>query len=312
MAGPCPTKREAELSGYVLVTPVKDEAATIGRTIRSVLNQTLLPLEWVIVSDGSTDGTDQIVKEAAAQHPWIRLISLPPRQERSFAAVVENTQRGIADLQSSDYAFLGLLDADVTFQRDYFEQLIDRFGANPQLGLAGGVVIDVGTPRDRFPRNRRDVPGAVQFFRRSCFESLGGLIAVPEGGWDGLTCAAARLKGYETQLCTDLVVDHLKPRNISQGGVLRRKWQMGVRDYAIGYDPLFEIVKCIGRLKEAPMIAGSLAWVVGYFSAMATRPRRVVPLELIAQVQREQRERLHGLFSAKSIKANPNHRRTRS
>ena len=97
-----------------------------------------------------------------------------------------------------------------------------------------------------------DVPGAVQFFRRECFESLGGLIAIPEGGWDALTCAVARLRGYETRLFTDLIVDHHKPRNIAHGGHLRRLWQMGVRDYGLGYHTLFEFVKCCGKLHHRP------------------------------------------------------------
>jgi len=277
---------------YVLVTPVRDEEATIGKTINSVIRQTLLPGEWVIVSDGSTDRTDEIIREAAAQHPWIRLLPLQPRPGRSFAAVVHNTEAGIRHLDCKDYAFLGLLDSDVTFQTDYFEQLIRRFEAESALGLAGGVVIDVGLPRDRFPRNRRDVPGAVQFFRRECFERIGGLIPIPEGGWDGMTCAMARMHGYQTRLFTDLVVDHLKPRNIHEGGAVRRKWQMGVRDYAAGYHPLFEAVKCVSRLKDPPLVVGAVAWWIGYCGALLGRRERMIPKEVLAHVRREQMQRL--------------------
>jgi len=279
-------------TAYVLVTPVRDEEATIGKTIDSVIGQTMLPREWVIVSDGSTDGTDEIVRNAAADHPWIRLLALRPRPGRSFAAVVHNTEAGIRHLECKDYGFLGLLDSDVTFQADYFEQLIRRFDIEPKLGLAGGVVIDLGLPRDRFPRNRRDVPGAVQFFRRECFDKIGGLIPIPEGGWDGMTCAMARMRGYRTRLFTDLVVDHLKPRNVSQGGVVRRKWQMGVRDYAAGYHPLFEVVKCVGRLKEPPLVIGAVAWWIGYCGALLSRRERMLPKEVMEHVRREQMQRL--------------------
>lgn len=287
---------------YVLITPARDEAATISRTIESVAGQTILPEEWVIVSDGSTDDTDRFIQEAALKRPWIRLIQLPPRPQRSFAAVVENTEKGIATLQCHNYQYLGLLDADVMFQPDYFEKLIHHFEADSQLGLAGGVVIDVGTPRNKLPRNRMDVPGAVQFFRRSCFESIGGLIPVPEGGWDGLTCAVARMNGFSTRLCAELIVDHLKPRNVSQGGLLRRKWQMGVRDYALGYHPLFELMKCAGRLLEPPFVVGTIAWWLGYAtSSIGNRPR-MVPTNLVSHVRREQRLRLFpilGGFRAK-------------
>lgn len=284
---------------YVLVTPVRDEAATIGRTLESVLKQTILPREWVIVSDGSTDDTDAIILRAAESHPWIRLLALAPRAGRSFAAVVHNTEAGIRHLDCRDYAYLGLLDADVTFQSDYFEQVIRRFDADPALGLAGGVVIDIGLRRDRFPRNRSDVPGAVQFFRRACFERIGGLLPMPEGGWDGMTCAMARMAGYKTRLFTDLVVDHLKPRNVSEGGVVRRKWQMGVRDYAAGYHPVFETVKCISRLKDSPLLIGALAWWIGYCMAALRRRPRLVNVSVVAYIRREQMDRLRGLRSVR-------------
>ncbi len=281
--------------GYVLVTPVRNEQETIGRTIASVLKQTWPPREWVIVSDGSTDATDEIIAKAAADHPWIRLLALQPRRGRSFAAVVHNTEAGIRQLGFRDYDYIGLLDSDVIFQEDYFEQIIRRFEGESALGLAGGVVIDVGLPRDVFPRNRLDVPGAVQFFRRQCFEGIGGLIPIPEGGWDSLTCAMARMNGYQTRLFTDLVVDHLKPRNIGEGGVIRRKWQMGVRDYALGYHPLFESVKCLSRLKDRPRLIGALAWWIGYCSAACRRRARLVPPAVVTYVRLEQWRRLRRL-----------------
>ena len=277
---------------YVLVTPVKDEEATIGRTIESVLRQTILPREWVIVSDGSTDGTDAIISKAAVNNPWIRLLPIAPRPGRNFGAVVRNTEAGIRYLNFSEYRFIGLLDADILFQTDYYEQLMKRFEIDQRLGLAGGVVIDIGLPKDRFPRNRIDVPGAVQFFRRDCFDGLGGLVPIPEGGWDGMTCAMARMNGYETRLFTDLVVDHLKPRNIAEGGVVRRKWQMGVRDYAAGYHPVFETVKCLSRLRDRPFVIGAVAWWTGYTMAMIGRRKRVVPPEVVRYVRSEQMSRL--------------------
>ena len=286
------------MNPFVLVTPVKDEEKLIGQTIESAVAHSALPKEWVIVSDGSTDRTNDIIREWAKNHSWIRLLALKPRPGRSFAAVVHNTEAGIRHLECKDYAFLGLLDSDVTFQPDYFEQLIRRFDAEPALGLAGGVVIDVGLPQDRFPRNRIDVPGAVQFFRRECFERIGGLIPIPEGGWDGMTCAMARMHGYETKLFTDLVVDHHKPRNISEGGVVRRKWQMGLRDYASGYHPLFEAVKCVSRLKNPPLVIGAVAWWTGYCSALLRRHPRILDASIVAYIRCEQMKRLTGFFAS--------------
>jgi poly-beta-1,6-N-acetyl-D-glucosamine synthase len=282
-------------SDYVLVTPVRDEEKFIGQTIASVVAQTQRPREWVIVSDGSTDRTNEIVSAAAREHPWIKLLALPPRAGRDFAAVVKNTELGVRSVLFSDYAYVGLLDSDVTFQSDYFEQLIARFAANPRLGLAGGVVIDVGTPRNRFPLNRHDIPGAVQFFRRECFESLGGLIAIPEGGWDALTCAVARMRGFETQLWVDLIVDHHKPRNIAHGSYLSRRWQLGVRDYGLGYLPLFEFCKCCTKLGHHPVVFGALSWWLGYCSSALRGRKRLIPVALVEFIRQEQRSRLRKL-----------------
>lgn len=280
---------------YSLVTPVYNEEAHIGRTIDAVVKQSILPIEWIIVSDGSTDRTDAIIANASQEHPWIKLLRVEDNPGVGFARVVLNTEHGISELQNQSYQYLGLLDADVTFQQDYFEALLQRFDDDPNLGLAGGVVIDVGLPRDQFPLNRIDVPGAVQFFRRTCFESLGGLIPIPEGGWDGMTCAMARMNGYQTRLLTDLVVDHHKPRNISQGGVLQRKYQMGVRDYAAGYHPLFEFAKCLSRTtRDRPYLFASVAWFAGYISATLERRERIIPKPLLDHVQKEQLRRLFG------------------
>lgn len=277
---------------YVLVTPAKNEEMTIGLTIESVVQQTVQPAAWVIVSDGSTDRTDEIVRSAHRAHPWISLLTLAHRADRNFAAVVRATEAGIRALPTTTYGFIGLLDADVQFGAAYFGTLLEEFATNPRLGLAGGVVIDVGLRKDVLPRNRRDVPGAVQFFRRECFESLGGLLAIPEGGWDALTCARARMQGFETRLVTRLVVDHLKPRNIAEGSALRRVWQLGVRDYALGYHPLFELLKCLARAFERPTIVGSLARWTGYCCAVFRQQPRLVPPALLAFVRREQMGRM--------------------
>jgi biofilm PGA synthesis N-glycosyltransferase PgaC len=283
-------------SSYVLVTPTKDEAPVIGETLRSVIAQTHRPLEWVIVSDGSTDGTNAIVRAAAAQHPWIKLLELPPRAGRDFAAVVKATEAGLRALTIDDYEFIGLLDSDVSFGPEYFACLLGEFTAAPRLGLAGGVVFDPGVDRSQLPFNRKDVPGAVQCFRRACFEQLGGLLAIPEGGWDALTCARARMAGFETRLVTHLHVDHLKPRNVAEGGSLRRKWQMGIRDYALGYGPVFQLFKCAGRLRERPWLLAGLAWGLGYLSASLSRRPRRLPPDLMRFVRQEQRHRLLALL----------------
>lgn len=280
---------------YVLVTPTKDEEKTIGETIASVVSQTIRPAEWVIVSDGSTDRTDFLVKQAREEHPWITLIQLPPREGRCFGAVARATSLATRHLSVGDYGFIGLLDSDLRFAPTYFESVISRFRTHPKLGLAGGRVLDPGENPRSMPDNTRDVPGAVQFFRRECFESLSGIHAIPEGGWDMLTCAESRMNGFETALLTDLLVDHLKPRNIAHGGIIRRRWQCGVRDYVLGYHPLFEALKCFRRLRQSPVVVSAASWWMGYvFSALSGRKKHA-PGKLVKYVRQEQIKRLRDL-----------------
>lgn len=281
---------------YVLITAVRDEAATIGITIDSMLAQTAPPTEWVIVNDGSTDQTGAIIFEAASRCQWIKHVQFPHRHERSFGAMVAAIKAGRDTLNSQDYEYIGLLDGDLRFRSDYFLRVLQHFKNNPRLGLTGGMVVDVGEDPTRIPHNRTDVPGAVQLFRRSCYEKLNGYLAIPEGGFDAIACAQARMCGFETQLLTELVVEHLKPRNLAAGGQLCRKWQLGVRDYAMGYHPLFETVKCLGRVGERPYLTGTIAWWLGYFSRALKRPPRVVPPSLIAFIQQEQMSRLRTQF----------------
>ena len=282
---------------YVIITPVRNEEATIGITIESVIHQTILPKEWVIVSDGSTDRTDEIVKMYASRNTFINFLRLENRPVRNFASVVFATESGLAALKTTDYDFIGLLDGDIQFTNDYYEQMIQRFSKYPKLGLAGGLVIDCYQgQRRRSVQSLQDVAGGVQFFHRKCFASLGGLVAVPEGGWDTITCVEARRHGFHTRTFADIEVDHLKPRNISEGGILRRYRQLGVREYALGNHPLFELVKCAHCCFEYPFGIGGLMRFVGYLGCYVTRRKRILSEEIIRFIRREQLNRVFRLL----------------
>ena len=161
---------------YVLVSPARNEAQFIELTIKSVIAQTVLPLKWVIVSDGSTDGTDEIVKKYASENPWIELVRMPERRERDFAGKVHAFNAGYARLKGLDYDVIGSLDADISFDEGYFSFLLQKLVADPELGL-------VGTPFKDGPNSIYDyrfvsiehVSGACQLFRRECFRAGGRL-----------------------------------------------------------------------------------------------------------------------------------------
>jgi glycosyltransferase involved in cell wall biosynthesis len=278
---------------YVLVTPVRNEEATIGVTLESVVNQSVRPLEWVIVSDGSTDRTDSIIEPYAAKYPFIRLLRLTERPQRSFSSVVFATEAGIAHLKHRDCEFIGLLDADIRLGRDYYSEVLRRFQEDARLGLGGGLVVDhINGQRVHATQAPQEVAGAVQFFRRACFDSMGGLTAIAEGGWDAITCVQARMNGFTTRTFVELEVDHLKPRNISEGNVARRHFQFGVRDHALGNHPLFEALKCLYRCADKPWIIGGAARYAGYLWCVLTFKPRSLPRELVAHIRGEQLARM--------------------
>lgn len=278
---------------FVLITPVRNEARTIATTIESVANQTVKPREWVIVSDASTDQTDEIVKSWASRLPFIHYLRLENRPDRAFSSVVFAIEAGLEALRARDYGFIGILDGDIRFAPDYYAQILDRFERNKKLGLAGGLALDVIDGKHvKQAQYLKDVAGAVQLFRRECFEALGGLIAIPEGGWDAITCIGARMNGYETQTFEEIIVDHLKPRNSGMGGWLTRKWIMGSRDYALGYHPLFEFFKCCSRTMEYPPVIGSITWWLSFGYATVLGKKRLLPEPVKNHVRKEQMERL--------------------
>ena len=286
---------------YVLVTPVRNEEKTIGTTLRCVVEQTIRPQEWVIVSDGSTDRTNDIVRSYEDQFEFIRLLALEHRPVRNFASVVYAIECGIAALKAEDYEFIGLLDADIRFSQGYYEEIMLHFASDAKLGLAGGLVFDC---YDGFKRRSglslMDIAGAVQFFRRKCFDSLGGLVALPEGGLDTVTCVQARMNGFVTRTFPELEVDHLKPRNIAEGNLLRRFRQLGVRAYAIGNHPLFEVLKCGYRCREYPFVVGGVMRLFGYSWSCCLRKERMVSPEFVRFVRREQMMRLFPFRQART------------
>lgn len=293
---------------YVLVTPVKDEENTIGITIQSVLNQSVLPREWVIVSDNSTDSTDDIVRRYASKHRFINFIRVQGNSERSFASVVHVTEAGLKALKTRNYDYLGLLDGDVRLRSDYYETLLKHFSLDPGLGLAGGLVLDVINGKVVNRRHyMKDVAGATQFFRRECFESVGGLIAIPEGGWDALTCFMARAKGYKTATFPELIVEHLKPRDASQGNAIARNWHAGKREYAWGNHPLFQVIKCFIYFLESPIVIGASIRLAAFVWSYIIRKKRIIDPKLVSIIRDEQLRRI--LPSFIFIKKNDIHRR---
>lgn len=287
-----------DLSGreYVLITSAHNEEQNIERTIKSVASQTLLPKRWIIVSDGSTDHTEDIVLQYTKQIPFLACVSLPPGRERSFVRQVKALQVAAEALKDSEYDFIGTLDADLSFGPDYFNRLLTQFERDPKLGMAGGMVYERrrGQFRPR-PGNRTYfVAGAVQLFRRPCYEAVGGLVPLPYGGHDALAAFRARSLGWGVRSIPELVVYHYRDTGAA-AGALRSKFRVGLNDYFFGYHPIFEIIKCAGRLSEKPFLIGAAARLFGFLSGYSRGEKRLVEPTLIDFLRKEQKQQLKSL-----------------
>ena len=178
---------------YVLITPARNEAAFIGQTIQAVIRQTVKPAKWVIVSDGSTDGTDELVKKYARGNPWMELVRMPERTDRHFGGKAIAFNAGRHRIRHIPYDVIGNLDADITFDADYFEFLLNKFAQDRTLGVAGTPFREGDAQYDyRFSR-KEHVSGACQLFRRECFETIGGYIPLKGGGIDLTAVVTARM-----------------------------------------------------------------------------------------------------------------------
>jgi biofilm PGA synthesis N-glycosyltransferase PgaC len=281
----------AQPYSYVVITPARNEAAFIEETIRSVVAQSVRPLKWEIVSDGSTDGTDDIVKKYAAQHDWIELVRMPERKERNFAGKVLAFNAGYERVRQLPYDFLVCMDADISFEPDYFAYLLDKACSDPRLGVVGTAFREGGVSYDYRFVSIEHVSGPCQVFRRECFEDIGGYVPARGGGVDHIAVLTARMKGWKTRCFTGKVYQHRQMGSAKHGPV-GYKFAVGKLDYALGGHPLWEVFRVLYQMTRRPWILGGVMIAVGYTFAALTRAKRPISKELVRFRRREQMARL--------------------
>jgi len=290
---------ESKGSTYVLITPARNEEALIEKTIQSVIAQTVIPRKWVIVSDGSTDRTDEIVSHYTKSHGFIALVRLRSRGKRDFGSKAHAFKIGYEQVKNEDYNFIGNLDADVSFDPDYYARVLEAFRRNPRMGVAGGIILDHVNGRFcKLHYHIAHVSGAVQLFRRACFEQIGGYLPLPFGGIDSIADISARMHGWETRTLPELEVKHHRRIGMGQGSVLAVGFRDGVRDYSLGYRPFFELGKCIIGTHGSPRVVSGLLRISGYFWALLRRDKPVVPKNVLTYFRSEQSQRLWSFMRA--------------
>jgi poly-beta-1,6-N-acetyl-D-glucosamine synthase len=279
---------------YVLATAAYNEEALIEQTIQSVVSQTIVPSAWVIVSDGSSDRTDQIVQSYAARHPFIELLRVERKEGRNFGSKVRALHAGFSRLEKLSHRFIGNLDADLSFDAGYFERLIDRFRQQPTLGVAGGWIHeeDGGTYKPRRFNATDYVPHGVHLLRRECYDAIGGYLPLRYGGEDTCADVTARMEGWEVRAFPDLPVLHHR-KTATAGGWLRNRFRNGLMHYSLGYLPRYELASCLRRTAAHPFAIGAMLQMAGFCWGCVRRESRQVSNKFVAFLRHEQRARLH-------------------
>jgi len=283
----------------VLVTPARNEEAFIENTLRSMVRQTVLPARWVIVNDGSTDATGDIVRRHAAQHPWIDVVDMPGRRDRSFAAKVHCFNAGYARARRIEHEVVGNVDADISFEPDVLEFLLQRFADDPMLGVAGTTFREAGyrSDTDSF-EGQQHVAGACQLFRRRCFEDVGGYIPHKAGGIDWMAVTTARMKGWKTRSFREKSCFHHRHLGTAERGQLASSFSYGEKDYYLGGHPAWELCRVGYRMTKRPYLMDGLALGLGYAWAGLRRIDRPVSAELMRFHRAEQMQKLRAILKS--------------
>ena len=278
---------------YVLITSARNEEKFIDDTIQSVVAQTSLPLRWVIVDDGSSDRTAEIVESYATRFAWIELVQRPRRLDRSFAGKAHAVNAGLERVQALDFEVMGNLDADVSFEPDYIAFLMQKFAEDPKLGVAGTPFTEEGydSTKDSF-EGENYVAGPCQLFRRRCFQEIGGYVPNRAGGVDWIAVMTARMKGWVVRSFPEKRFRHHRTMGTAERGVLAALFSYGEKDYYLGGSPIWQLCRVAYRIAKKPAITGGLALLLGYTWAALRRVERPVSPELMRFHRQEQMKKL--------------------
>jgi hypothetical protein len=284
------------LPNYIIITPARNEAKFIECTLTSVIRQTVKPAKWVLVNDGSTDGTDQIISGYASANPWIELLQMPKRGERHFAGKAFAFNAGYQTVAGLRPQIVCNLDADVSVEPDHFEFLLTKYSEDPRLGVWGASFRENGQQYDYRFSNVENVWGGCQLFRTECFEEIGGYKPIKGGSIDHIAVLSARMNGWKTRTFTERICVHHRAMGTAQESELRARFKMGVKDYTVGNHPAWEFARSIYQLSRPPLIVGGVALAAGYIASALKRRERSVSGELAEFNRREQLSRLWAIL----------------
>jgi poly-beta-1,6-N-acetyl-D-glucosamine synthase len=269
---------------YAVITAARDEAANLPRLAACLAAQTLLPREWIIVENGSSDGTLEVARRLAGEQPWIRILELPgtPSADRG-APVVRALHAGIAVIAKPIPIVINV-DADISMERDYFERLVGEFEADSTLGIASGGLLEL----DRGEWRRRHltgttVVGASRAYRWECLQDV--LPLEERVGWDGIDEFRANTRGWTTKLFDEISVSHHRREGERDGPTWQARWNQGRAAWYMGYRAWYLLARSLWHMRREP---GAFGMVLGYSAAALQREPQNPDLLSRAYLRRQQ------------------------
>ena len=263
----------ARIVPLVIISPVRDESKYLRLTIDSMIAQTIRPVEWILVDDGSVDATPDIVHEYAEKYPFIRLIS---RQNRGFrllgGGVIAAFNFGVEHIEHTDYQYIAKLDGDMSFGPHYLEHMFHKLEDDPKLAAVSGKVYR--SENGRYIEEMQideQVAGQFKLYKRTAFEDIGGF--VQHLSWDGIDVHTAWMKGWKTLSYHDpkAWLLHHRIMGSSDKHIYEGRMRWGRGNWYMGYHPLYAIATGINRMREKPVFIGGLLMIFGYFFAALRR-----------------------------------------
>ncbi len=281
---------------YIIITPAYNEEQFIEKTIKSVLQQSILPQKWIIVDDGSTDNTAEIIQRYSRQYDFIHYHHREKDPHLDyFASNVFAIMEGCEETQDQSHDFLAILDADIELPSDYYQRILHEFSQDSTLGIASGVYADlINGKLCPVLHDRRSTPKAIQVFRREVFEEIGGFLPLPWGGEDTISCVMARMHNWKVWSFPDIEVVHLRPTGTGAvNNILSVRFKQGICEYNLRSQPLFFILKIIRRaVLERPYLLGSLFRLSGYVWAALRGDKTILPPDVVTFLRKEQLRRV--------------------
>lgn len=278
-----------QLHRHIVVTPLRNEVEFLPQLIDSMATQTIVPAEWVIVDDCSTDGSTKLVEEAEVRFEWIKLVKVDENSERERGGKISRLAN--IGLKSSDieWSFLSKIDADIILPNTYFEEIFKEFD-DEKLGIgSGNCFVNIAGKRKTEKVEIGHTRGALKTYRRSCFSDIGGLEEID--GWDGIDNLTARFHGWETRNFSHILAEHRRPTG-SMEGRISECLSSGKKSHIMCYSWTYLIAKSLAMMLRRPFFIGGLCVFLGFIKSGINGTEKIKDKDLINFIRREQRNKL--------------------